>query len=115
MLKSLGFCLALSCSALVTAAPPTVESVEALLSASKVEKIIDATYANIGQIMRQAMQTGLQGKKLSAGQQRVFDGMPEKLMKALTDEMNWEEMKPLYVQVYREGFEQEDVDGLLAF
>ena len=43
MLKSLGFCLALSCSALVTAAPPTVESVEALLSASKVEKIIDAT------------------------------------------------------------------------
>jgi hypothetical protein len=29
--------------------------------------------------------------------------------------MSWEKMKPMYVQLYRDTFEQEEVDGLIAF
>ena len=29
--------------------------------------------------------------------------------------MSWQRMKPLYVQLYQDTFEQDEVDGLLAF
>jgi hypothetical protein len=33
----------------------------------------------------------------------------------MKQELSWQKLKPLYVQIYRESFEQEEVDGLVAF
>jgi len=34
---------------------------------------------------------------------------------AMREELNWEKLKPMHVQLYRDTFEQEEIDGLLAF
>ena len=65
--------------------------------------------------MRQGMKDSLQGKPVSAEQQRVLDTVPQKFMAVMREEFNWSKMKPMYIQLYSETFEQDEIDGLLAF
>ena len=98
-----------------SAAPASQESVENLLAATKVESMMDSMYVGMEQMMRQGMNQAAQGKPLSAEQQRIFDAVPTKFVAVMREELNWEKMKPLYVQLYRDTFEQDEIDGLVAF
>lgn len=97
------------------AAPPSEASIEALLTATKAERLLDGMYANIEQMMRQSMQAAVQGQTLSDEQRRVLDAAPPRLAKVMREELNYASLKPLYVQIYRESFTQDEIDGLLAF
>ena len=107
--------VALLASFAVQAAPASQESVETLLTVTKTEAMMDSLYSGMDQMMRQGINQNLQGKSLSAEQQRALDALPEKFVAVMRGEMSWQKMKPLYVQLYRETFEQEEVDGMLAF
>lgn len=97
------------------AAPVSQESIEALLAETKAESLIESLYGSIEQSIRAGMQQSVAGKKLTPEQQRAIEMAPAKLMAVLKTELNWTRMKPLYVQVYKESFTQEEIDGLLAF
>lgn len=102
-------------SASAQAAPANPESIDKLFSVMKVESSMDAMYGAAEQMMRQTMQQMTQGKTLTAEQQRVLDTLPARYAKVIREELGWDKMKPLIVQVYRETFEQDEIDGLLAF
>ena len=97
------------------AAPASQESVENLLVATKVESMMDSMYSGMEQVMRQGMEQGIQGKPISPEQQRILNAMPAKFVVVMREEMNWQKIKPLYVQLYRDTFEQEEVNELLVF
>ena len=97
------------------AAPPSEASIEALLTVTKAERLLDGMYANIEQMMRQSMQAAVQGQTLSDEQRRVLDAAPARLAKVMREELSYASLKPLYVGIYRESFTQDEVDGLLAF
>jgi len=97
------------------AEPPTPESVEALLAATRAETMMNSMYAVVEQSMRDGMRQSMQGKTLTDEQQRVLDAVPGKFIAVMREEFNWPKMKPLYVQLYRETFDQEEIDGLIAF
>lgn len=99
----------------VHAAPASQESVEALLTVTRTEKMMDSLYSGMDQMMRQSIGQTLQGQSLSAEQQRALDVLPSKFVSVMREEMSWQKMKPLYVQLYRETFEQEEIEGMLAF
>ncbi len=99
----------------VCAGPPNQESVEALVAATKADAIMDSMYGSIEQMMRQGMQQAVKGKTLSSEQQRILDTVPAKFVAVMREELNWGKMKPMFVQLYRDTFEQEEIDGLLAF
>jgi len=69
---------------------------------------MDSMYAGMEQMMRQ-------GKPLSAEQQRVLDGFATRFAAVMREDMSWQKMRPLYVQLYRDSFDQEEIDGMLAF
>ena len=106
-------------SAFGHAAPPSSESIDLLLSVSKTESTIESMYNNMEQMMRQgmqqAMQQALKGQPASAAQQRVLETMPAKFTALMREEMSWAKLKPMYLQIYSETFEQADIDGLIAF
>lgn len=106
---------ALLVSFTVQAAPASQESVEALLSVTKTEALMDSLYSGMDQMMRQIINQTVQGKSLSAEQRHALDALPTKFVAVMREEMSWQKMKPLYVQLYCETFEQEEVDGMLAF
>lgn len=97
------------------AAPASEQSVEALLEVTKTQAMVESVYASVEQMMRQGMNQAVQGQPISAEQQRVFDELPRRFVAVIREEYNWPKMKPLYVLLYRETFEQEEIDGLLAF
>ncbi len=97
------------------AAPASPASIDALLRVTKAESLMDGMFANIEPVMRQSMARAIQGQPVTAEQQRLLDAMPATLAKVLRDEMSWDKMRPLYVQIYQESFSQDEIDGLLAF
>lgn len=97
------------------AATPSDASIDDLLTSMKVEKTLQAMFPSIDKVMQQSMTMATQGKKLSAKQQQFFDAATPKVMQVMRDELSWDKMRPLYVQIYRDSFTQEEVDGLTAF
>ena len=97
------------------AAPATPESIEELLTLTKAEGVLDAMYANMDALMRRALAESLKGQKLTLEQQRSIDAAPARFASVMREEMSWAKVRPLYVQIYRESFTQEEVDALTAF
>lgn len=97
------------------AGPPNPESIETLLAVTKTESTMDSMYGSVEQMMRQGVQQAVQGKSLSSEQQRILDAVPAKFVAVMREEFSWTKMKPMYVQLYRDTFEQEEIDGLIAF
>ncbi|MDR0779829.1 MAG: DUF2059 domain-containing protein [Pseudomonadales bacterium] len=99
----------------IHAAPASQESVEKLLAVTNVESMMESLYSSVEQMMRQSMQQAAQGKTLSAEEQRALDTVPAKFVALMREEASWQKLKPQYAQLYLETFDQEEVDGLLAF
>jgi uncharacterized protein len=123
MKRSIGFALArhalaaclLAASLGASAAPVSDESIETLLELTHAESLVDTVYASVEQMIRQGMNQALQGKPLSAEQRTFIDGIPARFAAVMREEFNWQKMKPVYMQLYRETFDQAEIDGLIAF
>lgn len=99
----------------VHAAPPTDASIATLLQVTQSDKMMDTMYANMEQMIRQGMQAAARGKTLTAEQTRVMELAPARLAAVMRSEITWAKMEPMVVQIYRENFEQSEVDDMIAF
>lgn len=97
------------------AAPASKESIELLFVASETQSMIDAMYAPIEQVLGQELRQAIQGKPINAAQQRVLDALPDQFIAIMREGMSWDRMKPLWIQIHQETFDQDEVDGLNAF
>lgn len=97
------------------AAPASKESVEELLAVTRVERMMDQLYGGLEQSIRAGMTQAAGNRPLNDDQKKIFERMPAILVAALREEFGWATMQPKYVQIYQETFEQEELDGLLAF
>jgi hypothetical protein len=97
------------------AVTPTSESVETLLKLTNSQAMMDSTYKYMEQTMQMGMKQAGQNKPLSAEGQRVMDAFPSKFIAVMREEFNWEKMKPVFIKMYGETYDQEEIDGLIAF
>ena len=97
------------------AAPPSAQSVEAMLTVTRAEKVLDSMFTIFDQSMRQGMAASLQGQTLNAEQQRILETMPGQIAQAFREEMSWAKLRPVYVRIYQETFTQEEVNAITAF
>lgn len=111
-------CLALILSAAFAAAhaaPASAESVEKLLTVSNTEAAVNGVIAATDRQLRQAVQQTIASRPMSDEQKRAAEQLPDKASAIVREEVGWPVLKPEYVKLYRESFEQEEVDSLLAF
>ena len=113
--KFMLFVLLLSASWSACAAQASAESIDTLLRVTKVERLLESLYANMEAVMRQALAQSVEGKTLTPEQKRFLDNAPRRYVAVMRDELSWESLKPMYVEIYRENFTQEEIDGLIAF
>jgi hypothetical protein len=97
------------------AGPPSDQSINQLLQLTKVDKLADSVFTQMDGMMKASMQQVTKGKPLSAEEQAIMDKQQAKMIGIMKEEVSWNKMKDLYVQVYRETFSQEEIDGLIAF
>jgi uncharacterized protein len=102
-------------ASLAHCAPASEESIDRLLADAKVEKLLDTMLVNVDQVMRRSMEASMQGQQLSPEQRRAIDATAATFVQVMREEMTWDKLRPLYVQIYQESFTQEEIDGLIAF
>ena len=61
------------------------------------------------------MSQALQGQTSTEKNKQILDSFMQKVMQIMKNELSWESMKPLYIQIYSEVFSQEEIDGLINF
>jgi hypothetical protein len=115
MRRSLAFAVMLLCPMAASAATASDASIDELLAITKAEQAVDATFALVERQVQQGIQQSVSGKALSAEQQRKLDEGMSKLMQTVRAEFTWQTVKPMYMQAYRETFDQAEIDGIVAF
>jgi hypothetical protein len=99
----------------VFAAPASDDAIHALLESTHARKVFDEQLGQIVSLMDQAAVSALQGKHATARQQKAIDHMKAQMVSLLQAELDWAKIEPLYVQLYRESFSDEEIAGMLAF
>lgn len=97
------------------AAQPSNESILELLTVTESKNLLDGMTAGFDNIMNNAMQQALKGKAISPEQDAIITKMKTKLVILMKEEISWEKLEPLSIEVYKESFTQEEVDGMLTF
>lgn len=103
------------CTSLASAAPATNESVEALLVLTKAQELVDSANSNVEASIRQGMTAAVGATELNAEQKQLLDVLPSKLVAAMQPEFSWQVLKPDFVRLYAETFDQAEVDGMIEF
>jgi len=106
---------ALAFSPSVQAAPPSDASINQFLELSKAGKLLDSVWAQMDGFMKSNLREVTKGKPLSADEQAIMDRQQARMMAIMKDELSWDKLKVGFVQVYRETFTQEEMDGIIAF
>ncbi|MGE0804789.1 MAG: DUF2059 domain-containing protein [Burkholderiaceae bacterium] len=110
-----GGALAVAIASPLRAEPASAESIEALMTLTKAEAIIDSAHQQADQVMRQMLQQQLGNRPMNARERQAFDNYRSNFMNVMREEMAWSRVKPMYIELYRSTFSQADIDGLLEF
>jgi hypothetical protein len=97
------------------AADPSDADIERLLKAIRAESTLAAIQPQIETVQRQQFEQITAGKELSEAQQAEVADIQSRTSDIMRKALTWEEMKPLYFDVYRHNFSQEDVRAIAAF
>ena len=110
---AMGFLVALAVGA--HAAPPTPESVERMLAASRAEALLDGMRPQLHSTMLAAAKQASQGKPVTPEEQKVFLKFMESSSAVIAEETAMAKLKPMFMEIYTTHFSQEEVDGITAF
>jgi hypothetical protein len=112
------FIIALSavCLALPAwAAPASDASIEKLLGLMKTQSALDDIFNLIQGQIAQSLKETFAGKPLTPQQQKVIDQLPSTVMGSLKQDLSWDKVKPVYIDAFRDTFDQSEIDGITAF
>ena len=109
-----GACLAL-CAATAFAAPPSDADIERLLKASRAESMLNAILPQMETLQRQQFEQLTAGKPLSAEQKAEVDRIQSRTNEIVRTSLAWEQMRPLYIEVYKKTFTSDEVKAMAKF
>lgn len=99
------------------AAPPSEESLERLLVLLRMPHQLEPVYQQMDQAFDKGMAMSLanSGAKLDEQQKQQVAELRASVLALMRQELSWENIKPVFLQTYREIFNQEEVDAMTAF
>ncbi len=103
------------CPAIAAEAPASETSIRELLTLTQSQKLLDGTMGQVDAMMQRSMKQALAGQTLTADQQRIMDNMRTKMIALFREDMKWETLEPMFIDVYKQSFTQKEVDGMLDF
>ena len=111
-------CLAIS-TGWAGAQTPSPASLERLLEVTQAERLTDSVVQQVHAQMKPMMSQALSAKEMTPAQRaqadRFMDRFVERMNDILKDELAWSRMKDFNLQIYRDTFNQQEVDDLIRF
>ncbi|AWV06037.1 DUF2059 domain-containing protein [Marilutibacter maris] len=101
----------------VFAAPPSDAQVDRLMELTRVRDTLESMWPQIEAMQQQVVEQTLAGAghKPDKAERAQLDALLERQMRTLRSVMSWEQMEPVYRDIYQQTFEAEDVDAMIAF
>lgn len=91
------------------------ESVRKLLEVTESRKMLESVWQHVEGSMEMTMKQLLGNEKLTAQQQKQLNDVRTKVVAIMREELSWDFMESMMMEVYTKTFTQEEVDGMLAF
>ena len=94
---------------------PTDKEIERLLAASRAQSMLAAIQPQVEAIQRQQFAELTEGKTLTPQQQQEIASIQARTSEIVRQSLAWDQMRPVYLQVYRETFDDDDVKAMTKF
>jgi hypothetical protein len=107
--------LILATTAILHAEAPSDASLKELLELSGSKKLVIDMQARMKSTMNLSMDRALAGQTLPPEKKEALEKTKAKTLAIISEEMNWDQMESLYLQVYRESFNQQEINDLITF
>ena len=101
--------------ALALDARPSEDSVNRLFEVMHTSQLLDNYLAQVDGTVGRSVRDSLQGAQLSAEEQQILADMRAELQSLIKQEVSWDSIRPLMIEVYRNTFTQHEVDAMLKF
>jgi hypothetical protein len=96
-------------------AKPSDASIKQLLEAMHSKTVLESYMTQVQSTVRDSMQQAGAGQQLNAKQQKFIDDFQTKVVDMVRGQLNWADVEPGILEVYRKSFSQSEVDGMLKF
>lgn len=96
-------------------APASEASIREMLELTQSRTMLDGALLQIQAMMKKQAQQAMSEGRHTPEQQKILGDMQDKMMAVYKEEMAWEKMEPMFIEIYRKSFTQSDVDGVNAF
>lgn len=94
---------------------PTDEEIDRLLAASRAQSMLAAIQPQVEAMQREQFAQLTQGKTLTAQQQAEIQQIQARTSQIVRQSLAWEQMRPVYLDVYRKTFDDDDVKSMTKF
>jgi hypothetical protein len=94
---------------------PTDEEIERLLTASRAQSMLAAIQPQVEAMQREQFAQLTQGKTLTPQQQAEIQQIQVKTANIVRQSLAWDAMRPVYLDVYRKTFDDDDVKSMTKF
>lgn len=100
----------------VTAANAASEaSIRQLLAVTETRALLDRSAEQMEGVVGDAVAAALKDRPLQPPQRKILDDAMRQIVAVLRDELRWDRLEPMFLEIYRRTFTQAEVDGLLEF
>ncbi|CBA17541.1 DUF2059 domain-containing protein [Xanthomonas albilineans] len=94
---------------------PSDADINRLLSASRAQNMLDTMLPQIEAMQRQQFAQLNAQRHFSPAQQQKLQQIQERTQATVHQAMSWQEMRPLYVNLYKQSFSKQDVLAMAEF
>jgi hypothetical protein len=115
-MKNAAFGVIFFCGIVVAqAAPPSDESLIKMMTALQLHNTLDQMVAQMEAGMKTALTQSIKEKELNPLQTAELGKLQSKMADTIKADLSFAKVKDVYLQVYRETFTQDEVNGIVAF
>ena len=100
---------------LARAAPPGDAQVDQLLDVMRARKTVEAMVPQVQAMQQQMVQQLIAGQPLSAEQQQALDRIVYRANAQMLARVSWNNMQPMYREIYRQTFSADDMAAMVGF
>jgi hypothetical protein len=110
LLQSLLFAIIALQPAIAAEPKPSEASIRELLTAMEARKLTDGVWKQVNSMMQASMQQALAGEIATPDQQKILDDMQTKMIALFKDEMTWDILEPILIDIYEKSFTQQEIN-----
>ncbi|WP_250622878.1 DUF2059 domain-containing protein [Pinirhizobacter soli] len=96
-------------------APPSEASIHELMDVTHAQKLVDGIIDQTNGLMLKSVQQANGGAPLDPQEKKIAARAVGKLTDVMRQQMSWEKMQPMMIDLYKKTFSQNEINDMLAF